>query len=134
MIVVIDDERIFTDPAFEDAIYLRTADEALRWIAKWYNRQWDTPLGAEEVIKEIWFDHDLGEGDNALLTAALFARLLRDLTETGGLTNLVKGIYIHSQNPVGAARIEKTLDNLVGEHYLAYRVPLPNCTTIHSHC
>jgi len=101
--VVIDDERTFDTDI--DVIYLRSSDEALAWLAKWWLRNISRPMGAEEEgLQELWFDHDLGEGDDA----SVIAKFLMELNLRGELP-MIKSIKVHSQNPVGARNLADLL-------------------------
>lgn len=101
--VVIDDERTFDTNI--DVIYLRSSDEALAWLAKWWLRNVSRPMGVEEdFIQELWFDHDLGDGDDA----SVVAKFLYELKNRGDLP-MIKTIMVHSQNPVGARNLADLL-------------------------
>jgi hypothetical protein len=102
VIVVIDDERNFD--LGEQIYYIRTSQEAISRISH-HAMMWETsPVGAFEPIRELWLDHDLGlasdnDGDVVATFLVLMMRAQPEMFE--GCK-----IYIHSQNPVGAARIE----------------------------
>lgn len=105
MIVVIDDERTFdTD---EEVIYLRTADEALAWFAKWWTTNENRPAFCDpRKIDQLWFDHDLGPGGDATVVANFLATLnRRGLAPVGEGLLPISTIYIHSQNPVGSQNL-----------------------------
>jgi hypothetical protein len=130
MIIVVDDERVFTDERFRDAIYLRTEDEAILFFAKWFNRQCDVPYGAEDHIDEVWFDHDLGEGNGDGHSVARFFARMEYALGSELFLRVVHGVFVHSQNPVGASRIVDDLVGRIGETVNVTRVELPDCTVI----
>lgn len=122
MIVVIDDERIFTDDDFANAVYLRDSDSALLWLVKFHMEYTTAPLGAMEPIAELWLDHDLGEASE--FDGIYIARFIKHFLPN----DLVETIFVHSRNPVGATAIH--------DEFLTSPIPcimlsqLPNCTTI----
>lgn len=125
MIVVIDDERTFQ--ADKEVIYLRDQDAAILFFAKLWNDNLSAPLGAQQVIDEVWFDHDLGEGGgNGLAVAELFANLSSSYFDMTDGKILARSVLVHSQNPVGADSIYRLLKSRLthlGTDVL--RVPLP---------
>lgn len=116
LIVVVDDERTFdTD---EPIIYLRTNTEAISWLAQWWMTNETRPMHATaRSIDQLWFDHDLGDGGEAIVTA----RFLSCLNRTGHLP--IGIINVHSQNPVGADNLLRELAGCAGQ---ITRQPLPN--------
>lgn len=110
LVVIVDDERTFAH--HDDAIYLRTADEALAWFARWHAYNYTAPLGGEIWIDRVYFDHDLGPGDDAAVVAKFLAAV-------GGP---VERICVHSQNPAGADNIVRILDGIFPK---VSRIPLP---------
>lgn len=109
--VIVDDERTFAYSG-EDAVYLRTAEEALAWFARWTAYNYTAPMGGEVVIDRLYFDHDLGPGEDAMVVA-------RFLAAVGGP---VDRICVHSQNPTGADNIVAILRNTFDK---VGRIPLP---------
>ena len=108
MIIVIDDERTFAENFdFGGApvdVYLRSADEAIAYLAKLWSANQSLPIGGTPLwIDELWFDHDLGSDD-----ATVIARFLSELNLIGRPV-LICSIYIHTQNPVGAHNLENLL-------------------------
>lgn len=100
LIVIVDDERTFDTDL--PVVYLRSADEALLWFARWITDYYSAVSGAESRITEVWFDHDLGDGDDALVVAKFLAAV--DWAQEG-----IDVVFVHSQNPVGASNIVDTL-------------------------
>lgn len=131
LIVVIDDERTFTDESFNNAIYLRTESEAILWIAKWYSHNMDVPYGGEKVIEEIWFDHDLGENQGTGLAVAKFFRRMCQSLVSCPMPLPVEKVFVHSQNPVGAQAIYEELHGSLkhlGDYGMVTRLPyFPDC-------
>lgn len=128
MIIVIDDERTFEDEQFDDAIYLRTSQAAIYWLALYITRAHTAPIGATTPIQEIWFDHDLGEkSEDDSVVVADFLGMMISFT---GETDLFYGLklYIHTQNPVGGEVIKNTFKKY---HLHSERVDLPNCCPPH---
>ena len=122
MIVVIDDERTFTQPVDR---YARTSDEGLGLLARFFTQWYMAPYGGSQPIEELWLDHDLGNGDD-IRPVVDFLISLGDATDyDDGHGSMVSGfisnIYVHSQNP--------TVDWMIGtlsEYYPnVKRVPLP---------
>lgn len=116
-IVIIDDERTFETSPDDNVTYLRTEQEALAYFAKWWTQFLSG--GYDCQIDELWFDHDLGDGGEALSVAKFLWALSGTLE---GLNMPIEAIFVHSQNPVGAERI---LDYCEAITLRARRVPLP---------
>lgn len=72
-------------------LWLKTAEEAIELIA-------------EDVVCEISFDHDLGEGSNGYDVA----KFIEEGAYSGTLTPIKWAV--HSANPVGAANIERAME------------------------
>ena len=118
MIIVIDDERTFKNYHEKDIIYLRTNDEAFNWITKYWISYYHAPFGSVDKIEEIWFDHDLGDGSEDVPLSVTFMSLVA----ATGMPFPVENVWVHSQNPVGAAKIALILN--LG--YKAKVSPLPD--------
>jgi hypothetical protein len=104
MIVVIDDERTFDSD--EEIIYLRSADEALAWLAKWLVRDFNRLIGVpEEKISQLWLDHDLGDGDDIGIVVDFLLVIHPNFPR-------IESIMVHSQNPVGASRVVEDAEML----------------------
>lgn len=127
MIVIIDDERTFSTLLSHDIVHLRSSDEAVAWLGKWWSDNWSRPLGSETVvIDELWFDHDLGGED----TAVPVARYLNTLAHHVDRLPIGR-ILIHSQNPVGSKNLWGWLS---GVGLSCARVPLDarGCLAFHN--
>lgn len=115
-VVVIDDERTFdTD---EPIVYLRTADEALAYLAAWWTMNLRAPMDCELWIDALYLDHDLGPGQDA----GVVADFLSCLREIGPELPILE-VFVHTQNPVGAKNLLATCAN-IGQSVT--RIPLPN--------
>jgi len=116
-ILVIDDERIF--PAFHHdgntVVYARTSAEAIALLDDEHDT-WD----------EVWFDHDLGEGDDTMKVYDY----MRSCANTGTRWyNEIRRAYVHSMNPVGAENLRSRIKDF---GIVTRRVGLPEGhTTIH---
>jgi len=99
LIVVVDDERTFhqrrsvTGPVPE-IVYLRNSKDALAFLAEQWTNYW---VSNGSPIKELWLDHDLGNGDD-------IGRVVNFLIATSQTHHpwgnaWISGILIHSQNP-----------------------------------
>lgn len=125
MIVVIDDERTFTDPHFDFALYFRTSQDALEYFAKYITYVYNSPSGAAQPINEVWFDHDLGEkSHNDTTMVANFLGMMMVLMGEVELFRDTK-IFIHTQNSVGGDTIKHIFEKY---HKVVERVGLPACT------
>ena len=106
--IIVDDERTFAAISGADDVYARNTQEA--WLAI---------LDAERTggMDELWLDHDLGPDEDILI-------LLDFLCERAYEGNPVKAgrIYVHSQNPAGAATVVRSLERY---GYNVYRTMLP---------
>lgn len=116
-ILIIDDERIF--PTFHKdntVVYARTSIEAIENLDDEHDT-WD----------EVWFDHDLGEGDDAMV----IYDFMRACAQYGTKWNeSIKRAYVHSMNPVGAESLRSRIKDF---GIVTRRVALPEGhTTIHS--
>lgn len=117
MIIVIDDERTF-DTDRNDVLYLRSVTDALAWFAHWWTTNENLPLHApQRRIEQVWFDHDLGVSGSATVVADFIATLNRK----GMLP--IDSIFVHSQNPVGAENLLRTLAGCASN---VIRCTLPN--------
>jgi hypothetical protein len=102
-IIVIDDERTF---GFH-ADYYKNSSDALSALSKILVNQ---KLRYADSIKELWLDHDLGNGDDI--------RIVVDFLYVVDI--MIDNIFVHSQNPT-TDWIVKVLDS----KYSIRRVPLP---------
>lgn len=108
-ILVIDDERTFSNDGGACMVHCRTVGEALEVLVNIWNH--DVMFPYERGIDEIWFDHDLGsEGGDIMVVI----NWLRNVAEIGHPFP-VEQIFVHSQNPVGAK-------NIVDALFMIYRV------------
>jgi hypothetical protein len=107
-VLVIDDERVF--PSFEidgyEITYVRCSGDAMAALIE---SEWD----------EVWFDHDLGLDDNAML-------VVKWMEFNPGVWHIDKA-YVHSMNTVGATNV---LNRLKGLDVPTQRVGLPQGSTI----
>ena len=87
----IDDER----PAPDGWVHARNRNEAVGIINTWFDQ-----------IKEISFDHDLGEGK----TGYDVATTLEAMVEQTGKCPMV--LHVHSANPVGVKNIQAVFDSI----------------------
>jgi hypothetical protein len=117
-IIVLDDERTFdTDSVTK---YLRTATEGLAYFAELFTKNSTIPYGVvPDVIHELWLDHDLGEGGGEATTVVNF---ISALSRTNSRI-YIQSIFVHSQNPVGAANLMASCQGLAPT---VRRVPLPD--------
>lgn len=106
--IVIDDERTFEENTFPPngvVVYLRSSDEAIVWFAKWLVAYIDGKyLDRDEHIAQIWFDHDLGDGDEATVVAKFLVSGVFPYMARITLQDQLK-LFVHTQNPVGANNI-----------------------------
>lgn len=101
--VVIDDERTHRD----GGIHLRTSAAAITWLN-------DHP---DQLIGELWLDHDLGGDDTIRPVVELLERRCFD-----GTPQPITVIWVHTANPVGADRI--TTSRLLTNTYQVRRATL----------
>jgi len=102
-VLVIDDERVFP---FE-ATYARSSAEAIDNLSD--EQEWD----------EVWFDHDLGLGDDAMMIVKWMG--LQHITGVRW-SDRIRRAYVHSMNPVGATNIRSRIKDF---GIPTYRVGLP---------
>lgn len=116
-ILIIDDERIF--PTFHEGNevhYARTSDEAIAMLDD-----------EHDIWDEVWFDHDLGPGDDAMKVYNYMARCAWTGTRW---YESIKRAYVHSMNPVGATNLRSRIKDF---GIVTMRVGLPEGhTTIHA--
>lgn len=101
MIVLIDDERSFKKEFVkENTIVLRSSKEALKWLEG---------LKSEDVIDQLWFDHDLGLTPNGVKDSTI--PVLGKLEELCffGKAPAIKEVIVHTSNNVGGNTIENSM-------------------------
>lgn len=100
-VIVVDDERVFDPtvcaPHRVDAEHYITSTDAFRRILK--------AVEDNEVIDELWLDHDLGGEDT---TRDLVMMMCEDASEFTAWP--VRKVYVHSANPIGREWLWGTLD------------------------
>jgi len=116
-ILIIDDERVF--PSLERVFhvtYARTSADAIALLA------------SDTVWREVWFDHDLGPGDDAMRVLVFMANV-HDVAP-GVWRRRIERAFVHSMNPVGAANIRSRVKDF---GIVTRRIPLPEGhSTIHA--
>lgn len=114
--VIIDDNRIFLNEGFADAIYLRTSGEAVAYL--------NCCRAGNFVPANVWLDHDLGGADTIMPVVEWLEEEAHNRPESGWLNVFFS---VHSQNPVGADTVVRALRR---SGYMAIREHLPRCTII----
>jgi hypothetical protein len=92
-IVLIDDLRSFVDG--RDADVARTSTAGLGLLER----------HRDERLDELWLDHDLGEADTIWPVVEVLERAAFD-----GHPFDIGIVYVHSANPVGAAKMAQALE------------------------
>lgn len=104
-IIVIDDER-----TFEGAdIHFRDCESAIDYVVN----------SSPDTFFNIWLDHDLGNAGDIMGFVSFLEELAYD--RHSPIFPRIGAIFVHSQNPVGAANIVRALDRF----YDIRRVGLP---------
>lgn len=104
--LMVDDERTFTHIGDHDIA--RSSAAGVAWLE----------AHRDEVIDEIWLDHDLGGDDTIMPIVDYLAE-----ADFEGQPLDVRKIYVHSMNPIGAANVVRALARY---GYNVHRVPLPD--------
>jgi hypothetical protein len=109
LVLVIDDERRF-DPNLcaksrVDAEHFTSSMDGFKRILQ--------AIQDDEIIDELWLDHDLGDGDT---TRDLVLMMCEDCVM--GKPWPIRNIYIHSANPVG----QEWLWGMLVIYYEAHKV------------
>lgn len=113
-IIVIDDERTFKGTG---VWYKRTAEQGLAFVAGYWSRYYTLPMGVIKPLEELWLDHDLGDDGGDIFDVVTFMCAVAG----AGMAFPVEEIFVHSQNPSGAARIVLSLER----HYKVALAALP---------
>lgn len=108
-VVLIDDIRSFKEGVRANPTVFRTEKAGLNWVSG---------LTADDAVKELWLDHDLGEDENGSVTSIM--SIVHKLEEKVFLDEApsIGLIVIHTSNPVGGRQIEQAL----GRHFKTLRV------------
>jgi len=107
VIVLFDDNRIFKNNV--DCVILRNNKEAKEWMKT---------LEKDQIIDQLWLDHDLGVVNGKIETTIPFVNKLEKLfIKENPLA--IKEVIVHTTNIVGGERIMKSLKPL----YKTIRVP-----------
>lgn len=114
-ILVVDDERIFADEHFDDAVYAPNAIVALGILA---NEWVEQGKNQDRYLSELWLDHDLGD---IQVDSKIIVQFLSDLSATKWKLR-VDNIYVHTMNSVGG---EYLVDTLERANYNVKKVSLP---------
>lgn len=109
MIVLIDDERSFINPADTVAtLVIRNSKNALSWLEG---------FAPEGSIDQLWLDHDLGIVDGEKDSIIPFVRKLEELSYFGQAPHIGE-VIVHTSNSIGGDEIVASLKN----HYKVQRV------------
>lgn len=114
--IVIDDERTFAGGLIVDR-YLRSSAEALEFLARGLALDVTLPYGSGLTISTLWLDHDLG-GDDDIMPVVNFL-----IATEEQYSSIISNIRVHSQNPVGADNVVRSLQ----DYYNVVRSALPPC-------
>lgn len=98
-IVLIDDLRSFKSDT--DAKVIRTAIESVEWL---------TGLTADDLVKQLWLDHDLGEDAQGNVTSIMdFVQALEEAAFFERAPQ-IEEIIVHTSNSVGGRQIIAALE------------------------
>lgn len=106
---IIDDERTFAEVPGLEAVYLRNSADACAQLTEMLQKK-------EEAT--LMLDHDLGEDD----TIGPFVDILLEAAFNDPQVCDLFKIFVHTQNPVGADNIMRSLERY---GFFAIRIPLP---------
>lgn len=128
-ILVIDDERTFAE--LPDALYARTVSEAIAHLqlSRFDEVFWDHDLGPGGDAMEIvdWMDRAYSEWVNHTYNLAMswWPNFIKERRYKRHPFYIAKS-FVHSMNPVGAARLVAALDKHSDE---VHRIILPELVT-----
>lgn len=118
-ILIIDDERIFPSLEGDDVetFYARTSTRAIDLLTDY------------DDWAEVWFDHDLGSGDDAMKIYDWMRQSADTMSKPW--CQRIRRAYVHSMNPVGAANLRSRIKDF---GIPTRRVGLPEGHTVIKMC